>query len=201
MKVKISAYNTEWPDQFEAIKKELDSDLNDGQARCVSIEHVGSTSVPELAAKPIIDILIVIPAEDFNNENLEKFKEALAWGRCQQGYHYHGDGGIGGRWSLHVNNVEPKRSVTVVAEGSMVLRSYLTTRDILKQNAELRQEYENVKRELSKVQYDQMRQYSVRKNGIIRKILLRGGWTDAEVDARQADVAQEFPQASVADFY
>ena len=58
MEVKIETYNPNWPLQFEALKKELYTLLQDFQAE---IEHIGSTSVPDLAAKPIIDIQVGLP--------------------------------------------------------------------------------------------------------------------------------------------
>ena len=57
MKITIEPYNKNWPHQFSALKAELAHLLNDFDP---VIEHFGSTSVPGLAAKPVIDILIGI---------------------------------------------------------------------------------------------------------------------------------------------
>ena len=54
MKIKIVPYNDEWPLRFEKIKYEIERSIVDND---VTIEHIGSTSVKNLAAKPIIDIL------------------------------------------------------------------------------------------------------------------------------------------------
>ena len=55
MKINIVPYNNEWPLLFEKIKKEIKKSIDDNE---IIIEHVGSTSVNNLASKPIIDILI-----------------------------------------------------------------------------------------------------------------------------------------------
>ena len=55
MKIKIIPYNDDWPLLFETIKKEIKKIIIDNE---IIIEHIGSTSVYNLASKPIIDILI-----------------------------------------------------------------------------------------------------------------------------------------------
>lgn len=61
MKVIIEAYTSKWVDDFVTEKDRLEQALKGMQA---TIEHIGSTSVPGLGAKPIIDILIGLPVED-----------------------------------------------------------------------------------------------------------------------------------------
>jgi len=62
MKINIEPYNEDWPGQFQEIKKELEILL---AAFHPEIEHFGSTAVPDLPAKPVIDILVGI--EDKND--------------------------------------------------------------------------------------------------------------------------------------
>ena len=65
MKIEIEAYNPRWPQQFQKIKEELQSVLSPLNPR---IEHFGSTAVPGLAAKPVIDILVGIDSKaDLDN--------------------------------------------------------------------------------------------------------------------------------------
>ncbi|MFA9477358.1 GrpB family protein [Phycisphaerales bacterium AB-hyl4] len=56
--VSIAPYNPLWPDEFDRVRTEL---LDTLPSWILSIEHVGSTSVPGLDAKPIIDILVAVP--------------------------------------------------------------------------------------------------------------------------------------------
>ena len=63
-KVVVVPYDPQWPENFLTVRRELEEAL---QGRFLAIEHVGSTSVPGLCAKPILDIDIVIgnKPEDF----------------------------------------------------------------------------------------------------------------------------------------
>lgn len=82
----IHAYTARWQMDFERLKQvwqKLFVELS------VVIEHVGSTAVPGLAAKPIIDIDIVYRVET----SFEEIKNGLA----QLGYYHNGDQGITGR--------------------------------------------------------------------------------------------------------
>ncbi|GAA5088711.1 GrpB-like predicted nucleotidyltransferase (UPF0157 family) [Thermocatellispora tengchongensis] len=58
--IRIVDYDPAWPDRFEALRKDYAQALEAGCVPAISIEHVGSTSVPGLAAKPVIDCDIVV---------------------------------------------------------------------------------------------------------------------------------------------
>ncbi|MET8833912.1 GrpB family protein [Micromonospora sp. NPDC004540] len=58
--VEVVAYDPAWPKRFEAAQQLL----VDALPTALSVEHIGSTSIPEMAAKPIIDILAVVPEVD-----------------------------------------------------------------------------------------------------------------------------------------
>ena len=81
--VVVHSYEKTWADDFEAIRDELNTVLKDLVLR---IEHVGSTSVEGLSAKPIIDIDVVI-------ENRERLPEVIA-ALQKLGYSHEGDQGI-----------------------------------------------------------------------------------------------------------
>jgi len=68
MKVKIVAYNPEWSNKFKAIRKDLEVILRELSPK---IEHIGSTSIPGLAAKPIIDIAVGIDSIKDLNKTIE----------------------------------------------------------------------------------------------------------------------------------
>ncbi len=67
----FESYNPKWKEQFDAIKQELDELL---KPLDVSIDHIGSTSVEGLSAKPVIDILVGVQKES----DLDKVPELLA---------------------------------------------------------------------------------------------------------------------------
>jgi len=110
---RISAYNVDWPLYFRTIKAELASDLALANVSYISIEHVGSTSVPNLRAKAIIDILLIISPNEFHEAKRLQILDALSGRRPGQGaYHNnHGDGGISGRWTLELPGVHPVRTI------------------------------------------------------------------------------------------
>ena len=79
--VVVLPYDEAWKKDFEDIKAELMQVL---EGLVLSVEHVGSTSVPGLAAKPVIDIDVVIEDHDC----FDKVKTALGL----IGYHHEGEG-------------------------------------------------------------------------------------------------------------
>jgi GrpB-like predicted nucleotidyltransferase (UPF0157 family) len=181
MDIVVVPYTPAWPEQFEAIKADLASDLALYHAEYISIEHVGSTSVPYLAAKPILDIAIVVA----NAEKFEGVQYALIWGEQQGGYRYIGTGGVEGRWSFKLNNILPQRNVYVVLKDSMVLRSYLDLRETLRTHTALRDEYGTLKMELAQREWNDMMEYATAKNGMIRRILEKAGWNQDEIDEKE----------------
>lgn len=94
---------------------------------CIRIEHTGSTSIPGMIAKPIIDLTLVIEPRDF-----EKVKSLLAL----KGYQHEGDLGITGREAFKlVNGSEitiPKHHLYVCAKDSIELEKQTAFRDYLK---------------------------------------------------------------------
>lgn len=71
--IRIVDYNSDWPNSFEMHAKIIASALG---ASALRIEHVGSTSVPGLGAKPIIDILVVVPDSADESVYLRQLQEA-----------------------------------------------------------------------------------------------------------------------------
>ena len=181
MDIVVVPYESVWPEQFEAVKADLASDLTLYHAEYISIEHVGSTSVPGLAAKPILDIAIVIAdASKFDGVHY-----ALIWGERQGGYRYIGTGGVEGRWSFKLYNVLPERNLYVVLKDSMVCRSYLDLRDTLRVDAALRDEYGDLKMKLAQQEWDDVMEYATAKNGMVRKILEKAGWNPEQIDEKE----------------
>jgi GrpB-like predicted nucleotidyltransferase (UPF0157 family) len=82
----LSEYNQDWINQFEAIRETL---LQALAGLCINIEHVGSTAIPGLAAKPIIDIDIVYN----ETPHFEKIKNNLV----SVGYFHNGNQNVEGR--------------------------------------------------------------------------------------------------------
>ena len=134
----VEDYNPKWKSEFEHIKNELLKILS---GKINSIEHVGSTSVEGLAAKPIIDIDIVI------DKNFEEVKKALE----SIGYIYEGDFGISGREAFTYEN-KPHLMVHhlyVCNKDNKELHRHITFRDYLRQHKEDKKIYSSIKKEMA----------------------------------------------------
>ena len=141
-----------------------------------SIEHVGSTSVPGLAAKPVIDVDIVV--------NQERLQEAIDAFTNKGSYIYRGDLGIPHRYSLKLKDEDalPKRNVYICIEGSQALRNHLAVRDLCREDAEVRERYGQAKLELSKREWESVDQYAEAKTDVLNWVLQKAGFDTGELD-------------------
>lgn len=76
MGIEVTAYDPDWPIRFEEVAAALRSALADGPE--ASVEHVGSTSVPGLAAKPILDIDVIVAPRTSRPRSLRSYASATA---------------------------------------------------------------------------------------------------------------------------
>ena len=164
--VVITAYDPSWPDIFageaEAIRQALGGTL-------VEVEHVGSTAIPGLSAKPIIDILAGVTALV---EAEAKFPtlEAL-------GYDCRGEKGIPGRLFFRKGAIEFKRThhLHLVEVGHEQWVSMLAFRDYLRSHPGDAQRYEALKRALAVKFRDNRRAYTNGKADFVQSILEKAG--------------------------
>ncbi|WP_315122439.1 GrpB family protein [uncultured Clostridium sp.] len=134
----VEDYNPEWKNEFERIKNELLTVLS---GKINSIEHVGSTSVEGLAAKPIIDIDVVI------DKNFEEVKKALE----SIGYIYEEDLGISGREAFGYKNKSHLmvHHLYVCNKDNEELHRHITFRNYLRQHKEDMDRYSSIKKEMT----------------------------------------------------
>lgn len=131
----------------------------------LDVQHVGSTAVPGLPAKPIVDIAVAVPARDAI--------PALVGRLTSTGYIDRGDGGRDGGYLL-VRESEPDvRTVHlhIVERSDVQWRNYLRFRDTLRQNAAVRERYAELKRHLALEFRNDRKAYTNAKNDFIRKVL------------------------------
>jgi GrpB-like predicted nucleotidyltransferase (UPF0157 family) len=126
-----------WPDEFERLRIRVAGAVGDV---AVAIEHVGSTAVPGLAAKPVIDMVVVVEPHD-----LQTAVERLV----AIGYVHQGNLGVEGREAFGVPEGERRHHLYVSPTDSEELRAQLAFRDRLRANPALAAEYEGLKRELA----------------------------------------------------
>jgi GrpB-like predicted nucleotidyltransferase (UPF0157 family) len=170
MKVTVEKYNPEWATQFAALKSQLAAILSG--LSIVGIEHVGSTSVVGLAAKPILDIDIIV-----TQPNLAPTIQALT---KEGGYEYFGEWGVPDRHAFRKYGVLPVHNLYVCIEGSQSLRNHLLVRDICRRDPEVREAYGRKKMELAQRDWIDGDDYCEAKNEILQFILDKAGMGEEE---------------------
>ncbi len=170
MQVDVVPYDDAWPGQFAALERDLRTIL--AKVDVEAIEHVGSTSVPGLAAKPVIDVdIVVAPGE------VGAATDALV----AAGYGPLGTLGIPERNAFVAPDARPERRVYVTIAGSLALRNHLAVRDTLRADPELRDQYGELKLFLAKRTFERSDQYVAAKSPILQRILRAGGLSDDEL--------------------
>lgn len=183
----VVEYDLTWPQRFERLRLEYAAAMAAAGVPVVAIEHVGSTSVPGLAAKPVLDCDVVVAEQDV---------AAASRTLAGLGFRPLGELGIPLRWAFK----EPQRlagtNTYIVAAGSLSLRNHLAVRDILRTDPDLRERYAAVKRRAG-ASAANIDDYGRAKNAMVQQILAAAGLTDAErasIDANQVPSHDEVPR-------
>ncbi|GAB4013309.1 GrpB family protein [Spirosoma sp. KCTC 42546] len=142
----IQDYTADWLTDFNELKKVLHEALFD---LTVSIEHVGSTSIPELAAKPIIDIDLVFSSRLEFHELTKRLRKI--------GYYHNGNQGIPNREVFKRDTITAKHPVLdfishhlyACPTDSEELQKHILFRDYLSRNKEARIYYQTLKYEIA----------------------------------------------------
>jgi len=134
----IAGYDAGWPALFERLAEPVRAVVADLGAR---VDHVGSTAVPGLAAKPVIDMDVVVPSAADVPETIERLRGL--------GYVYQGDKGIRGREAFLWPPTTPVHHLYVVVDGSDPHTDHVRFRDHLREHPDAAREYAALKRELA----------------------------------------------------
>jgi GrpB-like predicted nucleotidyltransferase (UPF0157 family) len=159
--VTLSEYDSEWPRLFEREAERIHAALGD---RALAVEHAGSTSVPGLAAKPIIDIVLVV-ADSANEAAYVPALEASGYVlRIREP-----------DWFEHRLFKGPETNVNlhVFSNGCIEVNRMLAFRDHLRANEDDRRRYEDAKRELAAQQWKYVQHYADAKSVVVTEILAR----------------------------
>jgi len=169
MAVEVVEYQAEWPERFARVAETLREAV--AGIPGVEIEHVGSTSVPGLAAKPVIDVDVVVdPA---------RVPEAVV-ALERIGYRHLGDLGLAGREAFRAPDDEPRRNVYVCAAGTLNVRNHLAVRAALRRDQELRDAYAAVKRELAADPGMDIDAYTIGKSEVLQRVLAASDLSEAD---------------------
>jgi GrpB-like predicted nucleotidyltransferase (UPF0157 family) len=168
--ITVVDYDPAWPERFEGLRAEYSAAMAAAGVPVVAIEHVGSTSVPGLAAKPVIDCDIVVREADV---------AAASGVLVSLGFTPLGDLGVPQRWAFRAPARFVRTNTYVIVDGCLSLRNHRAVRDVLRADQGLRDEYAAVKKQAG-ARLDHLDDYVVAKNDIVQKILAAAGLTDAE---------------------
>jgi GrpB-like predicted nucleotidyltransferase (UPF0157 family) len=136
--VVIVDYDPRWPATFASLADRLAAALG---SLAVGIEHVGSTAVPGLAAKPIIDLDVVIASRADLPAVIDRLRLL--------GYDHEGDLGVPGRDAFASPPGGPSHHLYVCPAGSPALARHLALRDRLRADPEAAGAYGDLKRSLA----------------------------------------------------
>lgn len=178
--IEVVDYDPAWTQRFEALRSEYAEALAAARVPLVGIEHVGSTSVPGLAAKPIIDCDIVV-----EEAHVGAASEVLV----SLGFTPLGELGIPQRWAFDAPERLVGTNTYVIVAGSLSLRNHLGVRGVLRADDRLRDEYGEVKKRVGAEAAD-IYAYGAGKNAMVQRILEAAGLSE---DDRSSIGANQVP--------
>ncbi|HWO72850.1 MAG TPA: GrpB family protein [Dehalococcoidia bacterium] len=169
----VEPYNPEWPRWFTQIQAVLHRAL---AGTYYAIEHVGSTAVPGMTAKPIIDIDVVLRGGAF--EDVKRRLEAI-------GYQHRGDQGVAGREAFrllegNLLGALPPHHLYVLEADAEELRRHRAFRDYLISHPEAAQRLSELKWSLAERVHGDRDAYQAGKSALVEEIVA------AALEAREA---------------
>lgn len=158
----VADYDETWPALFERLAQPVRAAVAGLGAH---VEHVGSTSVAGLAAKPIVDMDVVVGSSDDVPAAVERV--------CALGYLYQGDKGVPGREAFLWPEGAPPHHLYVVVADSPAHAQHVLFRDHLREHPELAEEYAALKRELAARYGTDRIGYTDAKDEFVTRVLAR----------------------------
>lgn len=137
--VTVVDYDANWPLLYQRERQKIADVL---QGNCIALYHIGSTSVPGLAAKPVIDIMAAVKSLEKTDEKAAEFEKL--------GYEYMGEFGIKGRRYLRKGGDRRTHQIHIFGVDNIgdIVR-HLAFRDYLRKNAEEAERYAALKKQLA----------------------------------------------------
>lgn len=157
--VRLEKYSPEWKMLYEKEEKLLRDSVGE---YIIDIQHIGSTSIPDIVAKPIIDIGIAIA----NFEEWQRLIEPIQ----NLGYKYKGENGIPRR-HYFVKGDPRTHHLHILEINSDEWKKHITFRDSLRKNKELADEYTRIKTELAEKFRNDRLAYTEGKTDFVQYVL------------------------------
>ncbi|MBO0731427.1 MAG: GrpB family protein, partial [Acidimicrobiaceae bacterium] len=160
----VTDYDPAWPEWFERLRQYIWPAVEDVAAR---IEHVGSTAVPGIAAKPIIDMDVIVDSEDDVRPVIDRLATI--------GYRWRGDLGIPGRQAFALTSDEglPPHHLYLVVDNCKAYLDHRLLRDLLRTDPQARERYASLKRRNAHLAENNMDTYVAAKAELVAELLTR----------------------------
>ncbi|HTQ79489.1 MAG TPA: GrpB family protein [Thermoanaerobaculia bacterium] len=168
--ITVVPYDPKWPLVFATLRETIWNAVGDVALR---IEHVGSTSVPGLAAKPVIDLDVVVHLADVPT-SLARLEGI--------GYRPLGDLGIPQREALKPPPSAVPHNLYVCPSTSPALKNHLAVRDYLRANPEAASAYGELKKRLAILYPEDMEGYVEAKSDFLAEVLRQAGFEQAGIE-------------------
>jgi GrpB-like predicted nucleotidyltransferase (UPF0157 family) len=169
--IEVVDYDPEWPNLFQRVRERAWPSIRDF---AIAIEHVGSTSVPGLAAKPVLDIDVVIPSRNEIQLAITRLS-GLSYSHC-------GDLGIEDREAFSAPH-GPPHHLYVCPSGSVALLNHLTLRNHLREHPSDVQAYSALKKRLAEEWSGDTDSYVAGKTDFILTILASHGFSAGSLES------------------
>lgn len=159
-KIEVVKYDETWPEKFESEKEVIQNILKD---ECLMIYHIGSTSVPMLSAKPIIDMMVIVKDISKMEAYKKEFEEA--------GYEYMGENGILGRRFLMKGKDERSYHIHIFQMDDYAnIDRHLAVREYLMTHRKKANEYAKLKKKLALEYTWDAEGYCANKDSFMKKL-------------------------------
>lgn len=169
-KIEVVPYHPIWPDLFEEEAAKIQQTLGEN---CIIVHHIGSTAVPGLAAKPIIDMIPVV-------RDIMEVTQALP-SMHALGYEAKGEFGILFRRYFQKEDIARTHNVHIFEQGNPEIERHLKFRDWMRTHEDDRNAYGQLKQDLALKYPHDMMAYALGKEGFIAEIDSKTGFKGLRV--------------------
>jgi GrpB-like predicted nucleotidyltransferase (UPF0157 family) len=168
--VVVVDYDTNWPAIFDGLRSLIWPAVRD---IALSFEHIGSTAVPGLRAKPVIDACVVVASRELVRPAIERIERL--------GYVHRGTLGVPDREAFRRPDHLPRHHLYLSPRDALSLRNQIGVRDYLRAHADVARQYGDLKTELARRFPDDIDLYIDGKTEFILRILRTIGFTAGEL--------------------
>ena len=161
--IELVVYDRAWPELYEREAEKIRAALGE---RVLGLEHAGSTSVPGLAAKPIVDIVLTV-ADSADEDAYVPALESAGYELTirERDWHQH----------RALKGTDPKVNLHVFSDACPEIERMTAFRDRLRTNAADRNLYERTKRDLARRRWTYTQDYADAKSEVVEEIIARAG--------------------------